>query len=78
MMIVLCRNNQELKRGTNQSGIQIASNFWAMTVSALVYANGTTDYFEIKVQQGSGGNVSVTAVGSPNITWFNGAMVRGA
>jgi hypothetical protein len=78
MMIVIWKNGAEHKRGTNQSGTQIASNFWAMTVSSLVYANGTTDYFEIYVQQGSGGNVTVTAVNSPNITWFNGAMVRGA
>ena len=49
-----------------------------MTVSTLVYANGSTDYFEIYVQQTSGGTMTVTAVGSQNITWFNGAMVRGA
>jgi len=78
MMIVIWKNGAEHKRGTNQQGTQIAANFWAMTVNSLVYANGTGDYFEIYVQQGSGGNVTVTAVNSPNITWFNGAMVRGA
>jgi hypothetical protein len=78
MMIVIYKNTNEHKRGTNQQGTQIAANFWAMTVSSLVYANGTTDYFEIRVQQGSGGNVTVTTVNSPNITWFNGAMLRGA
>jgi hypothetical protein len=49
-----------------------------MQVSSLVYANGTTDYFEIYVQQGSGGNLNVTAVNNPAITWFNGCMLRGA
>jgi len=44
----------------------------------LVYANGTSDYFEIYVQQTSGSSVTVTAVNATNITWFNGAMVRGA
>ena len=78
MMIVIWKNGTEYKRGTNQSGTQIASNFWAMQVSSLVYANGTGDYFEIYVQQGSGSSVTVTAVNSSNITWFNGAMVRGA
>ena len=78
MMIVIWKNGSEYKRGTNQSGTQIASNFWAMQVSSLVYANGSTDYFEIYVQQGSGADRSVTAVNSPNITWFNGCMVRGA
>jgi hypothetical protein len=78
IMIVLYKNTSEHKRGTNQSGSSIATNFWAMQVSSLVYANGTTDYFEIKVQQTSGSSVSVTAVNNPAITWFNGAMVRGA
>jgi hypothetical protein len=78
MMIILYKNGAEYKRGTNQSGVQIATNFWAMQVSSLVYANGTGDYFEIYVQQGSGGSVSVTAVNNPAITWFNGCMLRGA
>ena len=77
MMIVIWKNGSEYKRGTNQSGTQIASNFWAMQVSSLVYANGTGDYFEIYVQQGSGADRTITAVNSPNITYFNGAMVRG-
>jgi hypothetical protein len=78
MMIVIWKNGAEYRRGINQSGTQIASNFWAMQVSSLVYANGSTDYFEIYVQQGSGVNVTVTAVNSANITWFNGCMIRGA
>ena len=78
MMIILYKNGSEYKRGTNQSGTQIASNFWAMQVSSLVYANGTGDYFEIYVQQGSGSSVTVTAVNNTAITWFNGCMVRGA
>jgi hypothetical protein len=78
MMIVLYKNGAEYKRGTNQQGTQIATNFWAMTVSSLAYANGSTDYFEIYVQQGSGGSLTVTAVNNPAITWFNGCMVRGA
>ena len=77
IMIVLWRNGAEYKRGTNQSGTQIASNFWAMQVSSLVYANGSTDYFEIYVQQTSGASVTVTAVNNPAITWFNGCMLRG-
>jgi hypothetical protein len=78
MMIVIWKNGAEHKRGTNQQGTQIAANFWAMTVSSLVYANGTTDFFEIYVQHGAGVSRTVTAVDSPNITWFNGCMVRGA
>jgi len=77
-MIILWKNGGEYKRGWNSSGTQFASNFWAMTVNSLVYANGTTDYFEIYVQQGSGSSVPVTTVNNPSLTWFNGAMVRGA
>lgn len=78
MMIVLYKNGSEYKRGWNQSGTQIANDFWAMTISSIAYANGTGDYFEIYVQQGSGGSLTVTAVNTPAITWFNGCMVRGA
>jgi hypothetical protein len=78
MMIVIWKNGAEYKRGINQQGTQIAANFWAMQVNSLVYANGTTDFFEIYVQQGSGSSVTVTAVNSTNITWFNGCMIRGA
>jgi hypothetical protein len=78
MMIMLYKNGAGYKRGTNQQGTQIAANFWAMQVSSVVYANGTSDYFEIYVQQGSGGSVSVTAVDNSAITWFNGCMIRGA
>jgi hypothetical protein len=77
-MIILYKNGSEYKRGWNSSGTQFASNFWAMTVSSVVYANGTSDYFEIYVQQGSGGTISVTAVNNSAITWFNGCMLRGA
>jgi hypothetical protein len=78
MMIVLYKNGSEYKRGTNQQGTQIAANFWAMQVSSLAYANGSTDYFEIYVQQGSGADRTITAVNNPAITWFNGCMVSGA
>jgi len=78
MMIVIWKNGSEHKRGINQQGTQIAENFWAMQISSLVYANGTSDYFEIYVQQGLGSNVTVTAVNNPAITWFNGCMLRGA
>jgi hypothetical protein len=78
MMIVIWKNGSEYKRGTNQSGTQIASDFWTMQVSGMVYANGTTDYFEIYVQQGSDNNRNLTTVNARNITWFDGALVRGA
>ena len=73
-MLVIWKNGAEYHRGWNASGTEVGANFFAMQVSALVYANGTTDYFEIYIQQGSGGNRDITVAGS-NITWFNGVYV---
>jgi hypothetical protein len=80
-MLVIWKNGSEYKRGWNASGTEVGLNFLAMQVSSLVYANGTTDYFEIYIQQSSGGSRDITvAHGSQggNISWFNGSMVRGA
>lgn len=74
-MIVIWKNGSEYKRGWNASGTEVGANFFAMGVSTLAYANGAGDYFEVYVQQGSGGNRDVTVAGG-NITWFNGSLVR--
>lgn len=77
-MLVIWKNGAEYKRGWNQSGTEVGANFLAMQVSALVYANGTGDFFEIYIQQGSGSNRDITVAHNPgygNITWFNGTYV---
>jgi hypothetical protein len=76
-MIVIWKNGAEHKRGWNSSGVQFASSLFSMSVSTVVYANGTTDYFEVYVQHGNAGSLTVTVAGQ-NITYFNGCMVRGA
>lgn len=76
-MLVIWKNGSEYKRGWNASGTEVGASFFAMGVSTLAYANGAGDYFEVYVQQGSGSSRDVTVAGG-NITWFNGAMVRGA
>lgn len=76
IMIVLYKNGSEYKRGWNNSGVQIGTAFWSVSVSALANANGTTDYFEIYVQQTDGTSKNTTAAGA-QITWFDGCMVRG-
>lgn len=76
-MIVLYKNGSEYHRGYNATGWP-ATSYFAMQVSALAYANGTGDYFEIYVQNSSGANrdVTVAHAGSVgNITWFNGIYV---
>ena len=45
--------------------------------SSLVYANGTTDYFEIYAYTGQTG-IALYGDSSGGYTWFNGSMVRGA
>ena len=76
-MLVIWKNGSEYKRGWNASGTEVGASFFAMGVSTLAYANGAGDFFEVYVQQGSGSSRDVTVAGG-NITWFNGAMVRGA
>ena len=76
VMIVLYKNGSEYARGTNEGGTEQGSNWYSMQISDIAYANGSTDYFEIYIQQTSGGNKDTTA-GSP-ISHFSGCMIRGA
>jgi hypothetical protein len=75
-MLILYKNGSEYARGTNGSGTEIGGNFYSMQASDIVYANGTTDNFEVYIQQGSGSNKDTTA--GQNISYFSGVMVRGA
>jgi hypothetical protein len=78
-MIVLWKNGQEYHRGwNNQNSTDPGVSWHSMQVSALAYANGSTDYFEIAVQHGHTTSRDVTVAGQPgfgNITWFNGIFV---
>jgi hypothetical protein len=75
-MLVLYKNGAEYARGTNEAGTEQGASFYAMMVSDIAYANGTTDYFEVYIQQTSGGDRTTTA-GSA-ISHFSGCMIRGA
>jgi hypothetical protein len=76
VMITIWKNGSEYSRGTNEQGTEQGANWYSMQVSDLAYANGTGDYFEIYIQQTSGGNRNTTA--GTNISYFSGCMVRGA
>jgi hypothetical protein len=76
VMLTIWKNGGEYARGTNEQGTEQGNNFYSMQVSDLAYANGTTDYFEIYIQQTSGGNRDTTS--GTNISYFSGVMVRGA
>ena len=45
-------------------------------VSAIVYANGSSDYFELYAAQNAAS--SINAANSGVLTWFSGALVRSA
>ena len=75
-MVVIWKNGSEAKRGWNSSGTQWASSFFAMSVSGLVYCNGSTDYIEIYLQHGAGSS-RTTTVGA-NISYFQGFLARPA
>lgn len=76
VMIILYKNGGEYARGTNEQGTEQGVNFYSMQVSDIAYANGTTDHFEIYIQQTSGSSRNTTA--GTTISYFSGVMVRGA
>ena len=75
-MLIIWKNGSEYSRGTNESGTEQGASFYSMQVSDIAYANGSSDYFEIYIQQVSGSNRDTTS--GQNISYFSGAMVRGA
>jgi hypothetical protein len=75
-MLVIWKNGAEYSRGSNGSGTEIGASFYSLQVSDIAYANGSTDYFEIYIQQTSGSNKDTTA--GAQISYFSGVMVRGA
>lgn len=73
-MIVIWKNGSEAKRGWNSSGTSFANDFFSMSVSGLIYLNGSTDYVEIYAQQVSGGNRTTSPYA--NISFFQGFLAR--
>ena len=67
--IILYKNGVDLGYATSQSNGATITNF---TSSVLVYANGSTDYFELYCAHFSGTTQSMTNI------YFTGALVRAA
>ena len=57
-----------------KSGADGGTASFRTVVSSLVYANGTTDYFEIYCYSGAARTTEATS----SATWFNGTLVRAA
>lgn len=71
VITTIYKNGSEFKRGND-----VAASAVQMTASSLVYANGSTDYFEVYVLS-IGGTPALTAVGAMSI-YFNGYLARAA
>lgn len=71
--IYLYKNGGLIKNGSSDA---LDNNINTTNISCLVYANGTTDYFEIYGLQNSGGNL--ISVGGSQYTYFQGSLVRSA
>ena len=71
-VIMIYKNGSELLRGTVNANTSASI---ANVVSGLVYANGSTDYFEIYGYQNSG--IANSTGSGANLVWFNGSLVRG-
>ena len=73
--VSIYKNGSEFKRG-NEGGNFANYAPYNVTVSALIYLNGSTDYVEIYGYQGSasGQTISATSIG----TYFQAFLARGA
>ena len=66
---------QVYKNGSNfKTGQDIVGTIYNLAFSTLVYANGSTDYFEVYAYPGAG----TTFSGSSGVTYFQASMVRAA
>ena len=74
-LTMIYKNGVLYKIGTDLFPSAAASS--RAIVSSLVYANGTTDYFDVYVYAGGTGTINTTA-SSVADTYFNGSLVRGA
>jgi hypothetical protein len=62
-----------------QPNNSVASTYPTFNLNNIVvYANGSTDYFEIYVQQSSGGNKTLYGGTAPLTTYFAASMIRGS
>lgn len=71
--ISIYKNGSAFKIGQNLVGGSI--NFTQITVAALIYLNGSTDYIELYGNQNSGSNLATS--GNSDV-YFQACLVRGA
>jgi hypothetical protein len=74
LWVSIFKNGAEYKRGNDTSAS--SSSPYGISVSGIVYCNGSTDYIEIYTYQNSGSS-KTTYPGQP-YNWFDGCLIRGA
>jgi hypothetical protein len=76
--VFLYRNGSQYA-ANEQPNNSVASTYPTFSLNNIVvYANGVSDYFEIYVQQNSGGNKQLYGGTGPITTYFAASMVRSA
>ena len=70
--IIIFKNGSRFKYGVQTLN---TTAYAGATVSTLVYANGSTDYFEVYALQTS---TTITTLGGQTFNYFNGNLVRAA
>jgi hypothetical protein len=75
VFVDLYKNGSEVVRGSD-SYIASTGGFITVSISYLIQMNGSTDYIELYIYQGSG--VSQTTQNGSALTFFQAAMVRSA
>ena len=78
-VLLLYKNGSSFKRGAEfsiASGANV-TNF-GMTVDALVYMNGTTDYLEVYAYSDGSGTPTLTLINGSSQTFFQAFLARSA
>jgi hypothetical protein len=75
-IIYVYKNGTTFSRGNRQ--LSTVSMVAGLTVSQLIYMNGTTDYLEIHSFSNAGTFSTEPGSASERITWFNGYLARSA
>lgn len=73
-LVTLYKNGAEAIRGNQSAG----GSTFTMTVSGLIYLNGTTDYVELYGYQASGITVTLGVGGTSAVSYFQGFLARAA
>jgi hypothetical protein len=69
------KNGTAAKTATNYSATSNGLDDWSVSISAIIYMNGSTDYVELHANL-VGATLTVNS-GAAN-TWFSGCLLRGA